>query len=315
VIVLTCGGDADATFWNGVVAELAPRFRVLVWDPAGVGRSDPPYDSCYTIERFGGDLDAVLALAEGRPALLVGHGAGALATLALCEKKPALLCRQIAGLALIDTPLPPEAGRLAALYDALLGVDMWFSPVVGLMNWASYFNGSAHLLVRAFAFGVRPARAELDLVARMYARQSPEVRAKGLQAARDWRRTPGAIAVRAPVLVLSSGNAGAAGPEAIEAVRHATPAPDVEVLEIGGALGPVEAPEACAAAIARHADRVFACVDARRQAREAERLRARSPVWSVAAEPASWEREESDDRPAAEAAPLGRIASYTIGHA
>jgi hypothetical protein len=190
------------------------------------------------------------------------------------------------------------------------------------MNWSSYANGSAHMLARTAGFGAPPTRTQLELVARMQARQSPGVRAKLLQAARAWRRSPTCIAVRTPVLVLS----GRAEPdvecpgrrEALARVLRATPEPVFETLETAGTLGPIEAPQACAEAIERHAGRVFAAVEARRAACESERLRARSPVWSVAAEPASWARDATEDRvdaPEAGSTPGGPIASYVIGHA
>jgi hypothetical protein len=100
---------------------------------------------------------------------------------------------------------------------------------------------------------------------------------------------------------------------------RATPEPVFQTLQGAGTLGPIEAPAAWAEAIARHAEQVFELAETKRKAREADRLRARSPIWSVAAEPASWERDPPVDREERALDPgvglRGPTASYVIGHA
>jgi pimeloyl-ACP methyl ester carboxylesterase len=213
-VVLAPGWGIDAAEFYYLTRSLANRFRLITWDPRGLAESRGPSDDCYALERMVDDLDAVLSLAERRPALLVGHSLGGM--LILMHQR---LCvtgndGRILGLVLANTtdcnPLAATtAGRLmqairGPVLTPLLYSSIWLSPLVRIMNWLSYLNGSAHLTAAWAGFAGTQTRGQLDYAARLGARLSPAVVARGYLAAfrYDESRTPETI--RAPVLVITA---------------------------------------------------------------------------------------------------------------
>jgi pimeloyl-ACP methyl ester carboxylesterase len=315
-IVLTCGWGFDRSMWAGVVQALQDRFRVLVWDPPGVGRSGGPFDNHYSVGRFADDLGAVLTLARGRPALLVGHGLGALAVLELYRRgRPG----GIAGVALLNaaaaSPIDTsgEAGLLRRLrkplIEPLLELDVLFSPLVRLAALASYLNGAAHLVARSAAFGTDPPRHAVDRAARMATGQAPSVQARALRAALARRDgDPGVVST--PLLVVAGGRDALVDAEACRRTAEAAPDGAFLVLEDAGHAGPLEAPEAYAAVISAHARKAFGRAAALKA--HAETLRARAAFTGVPPEPRSWSGSDPEaDEDRREPPPGGDLSAST----
>ncbi|WP_197379800.1 SDR family oxidoreductase [Mycolicibacterium mengxianglii] len=81
-LVLTHGWPDSHVLWDGVVALLADKFRLIRYDNRGVGGSSVPKPvSAYTMERFADDLEAVIAaVSPDRPVHILGHDWGSVAT-------------------------------------------------------------------------------------------------------------------------------------------------------------------------------------------------------------------------------------------
>src|ERR1700758_991996 len=80
-VVLAHGWTETLRFWAYVTRDLTARgIRVVAYDLRGHGESDPAEGGAYAIERFGDDLEAVLAvcLPEGARAVVGGHSLGAM---------------------------------------------------------------------------------------------------------------------------------------------------------------------------------------------------------------------------------------------
>jgi pimeloyl-ACP methyl ester carboxylesterase len=279
-IVLTCGWGFDRSLWAGVIAALKNDYRVLVWDPPGVGRSGRPFDNVYSAERFAGDLGAVVVLADGRAALVVGHGLGALAVLELFRGGPP---KGVAGAVLLnaaaESPLDAAAEskllrRLRRpLLEPLLHLDVWLSPLVQLGAWASYLNGTAQLAARS-VFGLNPSREVVDRAAFVASAQSPGVQARALKEA--LKRVEDPAAVSKPLLVVAGGRDVLVAPDACRRTAEAAPEGSFVLLEQAGHAGPLEAPAVYAQAIAEHARKAFGRSAAIRTHAETLRARAKS---------------------------------------
>ncbi len=74
-VVLVMGLGGDSTAWPFQLAALAPRYRVLVFDNRGAGRSDAP-DIPYTTRGMAGDLLGLLDALGVERAHLVGLSLG-----------------------------------------------------------------------------------------------------------------------------------------------------------------------------------------------------------------------------------------------
>jgi pimeloyl-ACP methyl ester carboxylesterase len=98
-------GEPGSLAWAGVMPLVAPQARVMAYDRAGIGASDPV--SPLTLAVQVDDLAAVAGQAGG-PCVLVGHSWGALLAQLVALRHPEL----VAGLVLVD---PAEEKLLAAL--------------------------------------------------------------------------------------------------------------------------------------------------------------------------------------------------------
>ena len=120
-IVMTHGWGCDSTEWFYPKKHLAGRFRLILWDEPGLGLSKKPDNNDYRLEKLAADLEAVLAFAGDRPAVLVGHSIGGMITLTFCKLFPESLGRRVAGLVLAHTSYtnPVRTTKMAALYTAI----------------------------------------------------------------------------------------------------------------------------------------------------------------------------------------------------
>jgi pimeloyl-ACP methyl ester carboxylesterase len=114
VVVLESGmGEPGTLAFAAVIPEIAERVRVIAYDRAGVGSSDP--NPTLTVRSQVDDLAAVVA-AAGAPCVLAGHSWGGLLVQLMAVRAPDL----IAGLVLIDpadeiywSQLPAEIRELS----------------------------------------------------------------------------------------------------------------------------------------------------------------------------------------------------------
>jgi pimeloyl-ACP methyl ester carboxylesterase len=113
-VVFEAGGGADSSVWAQIVPQVqALGLRTLVYDRAGLGRSEPR-PGPYGVERDVLDLRSLLDRCgvDGR-VLVVSHSYGGFVTLLTAAEEP-----RVAGLVLVDANVPGYFTR--ARLDALL---------------------------------------------------------------------------------------------------------------------------------------------------------------------------------------------------
>jgi pimeloyl-ACP methyl ester carboxylesterase len=306
-IVLTHAWGQDRTAWAETVRELSKRWRVIVWDLPGLGRSSRPYDGAYSLDRLAEDLRLVLLATGCRQALLVGHSIGGMAVLTLCRDRPEMLGRDVAGVALLNCGCrsPIETGAASTflrtveqpLLIPLCRLCVWLSPLFHLAAWAGYLNGTSQLIVRGMGFGDDPGREAIEHAALLQTRHAPSVQAKGLLAMLRWNapRAPEMIAV--PTLVVAGGRDLAVRPHAAREIADAAPMSEFVLVEPAGHAGPMEQAEAYHHALARHAEAVFARADRTARAMHADVLRRREDIPAFRPEPErpSWAPAADDE--------------------
>jgi pimeloyl-ACP methyl ester carboxylesterase len=86
-IVLAHGWTEALRLWIYQIAQLSGDFRIVAYDQRGHGRSEPARDGDYSLERFGDDVESVLAacVPSGERAVFVGHSLGAMSLAAWAE--------------------------------------------------------------------------------------------------------------------------------------------------------------------------------------------------------------------------------------
>ena len=155
VVIVPALGD-NVLLWMRVQHELAPEMRVVVYDRAGIGWSDPPPRRARTIDEAAGDLRRLLDSAGIQPPyILVGHSAGGVIARRLAAQRPGA----VAGMVLIDSSHEQQASRR--------GVHGW--PY----DRAAYLKRAAKRQLRIL--GARRAAAALGLLRQLDADIASEV--------------------------------------------------------------------------------------------------------------------------------------------
>ena len=119
VALLLHGTGASTHSWRALMPLLAQRFTVIAPDLPGQGFSVPAPSSTFSIEGMAAALAALLSALDVRPALVIGHSAGAALAARMC----------------LDGSLSPQ--RLVSINGALLPLGGFagqvFSPLARLM--------------------------------------------------------------------------------------------------------------------------------------------------------------------------------------
>ncbi|HLO62166.1 MAG TPA: alpha/beta hydrolase [Azonexus sp.] len=214
VAILTHGWALDSTAWYYIRKQLAPHYRLVLWDLPGLGRSTAPPDGRYTVARLAEDLGRVIDKFAKEPVTLVGHSIGGMMILTLCRLHPELLKERVKGIVFMDTthvwPLKTVIGggllRVLRwpLIEPLLWLTVFLWPLVWLMNWQSYLNGSAHLINRLTALSGDVTRGQLEFATRYNVKDNPSVVAKGLLAVLRWDESETPAGISVPTLVITA---------------------------------------------------------------------------------------------------------------
>ncbi|PXW31628.1 UNVERIFIED_CONTAM: non-heme chloroperoxidase [Williamsia faeni] len=103
-VVLVHGFAVSARYWNPQINGLAGRFRVITYDQRGHGRSELGSETTVN-EHLGQDLSAVLehTVADGRPAVVVGHSMGGMSVMSWAAQYPSEVGRYARSIVLAGT--------------------------------------------------------------------------------------------------------------------------------------------------------------------------------------------------------------------
>lgn len=248
-IIMTHGWGPNSTVWYYAKRQLSDRFRVIVWDLPGLGKSSKPKNNDYSLEKYARDLEAVVALA-GKPAILLGHSLGGMSTLTFCRLFPEQLGHQVAGLVLVDTTYtnPVKTSILSRflravqkpLLEPLLYLTIMLSPLVWLMNWLSYLNGSLYINVELSGFTGNETRGQLNFAALSSALGWPAVLARGTLAMFNYDETQTLSAINVPVLIIVGASDIATVPAASIRMKAELPNSRLATLNPGGHMSLME---------------------------------------------------------------------------
>ena len=249
-VIMTHGWGCNSTEWFYPKKNLANRFRLILWDLPGLGLSKKPDNNDYRLEKLAADLNAVLAFAGDRPAVLVGHSIGGMITLSLCKFFPESLERRVAGLVLAHTSYtnPVRTTKMASLYTAIekpviipllyLTIALW--PLVWLMNWMSYLNGSAHRSTHKDSFAGTETRGQLDFCARFMPHARPDVLARGMLGMLGYDAASTLPKIPVPTLVVVGDQDATTLPEAGQFISRGVPKAKLSTLSPAKHLGLIE---------------------------------------------------------------------------
>ena len=267
ILVLTHGWGVNSTEWYYAKRHLSDHFRLIVWDLPGLGLSGQPNDHDFALEKMASELRAVLQLAEGRRAVFVGHSIGGMINLTFCRLYPDLLGSEVAGIVRVDTTYTnpvrttKNAGFSLAIQkpvaEPILHAMIPLSPVMRVLNWLSYQNGSAQLYNAHSSFAGSETRGQVDFVSQFQYRSSPAVVARGTLAMFHWDATPVLPRVNTPVLILVGGQDTTTVPTASERMQQSIPDAHLRRINPSAHYSLLEQNQAVDAAIAQFASNVL----------------------------------------------------------
>jgi pimeloyl-ACP methyl ester carboxylesterase len=267
-LVLTHGWGMNTAEWYYVKKALADRFRLMVWDLRGMGRTSRPPGRDYRLETMAGDLDAVLARAGAERAILVGHSIGGMVTLTFCRLFAAALRDRVAGIVLVDTTYtnPVRTTTASGFFTAiqqpvlvpLLHLVTWLSLPIWGMNWLSYQNGTAHLISALTGFGGSQTRGQLEFVTRVSNHASPAALARGVLAMFRYDATAALPGIDVPALVVTGDKDRVLVPETSARMHDALAAAELVSLAPAGHMSLLERHEPFVDAVAAFAERCAA---------------------------------------------------------
>jgi pimeloyl-ACP methyl ester carboxylesterase len=266
-IVLTHGSGANRTSWYYVIRSLSERYQVVVWDMPGLGHSQKPQRGDYSLERHAQDLEAVLGVAGGQPAVLVGHSMGGMVVLTFCRLFPHHLGTRVRALGLVDTSYTNPAHTTTAggfiraiqkpMLEPLLHVIAWTAPVAWLMSWLGYLNGTSHLLGMVFGFAGSQTRGQLDLATRYNPLAWPGVLARETLAMFRYDATSVLSTIPVPTLVFTGDLDRMIVPETAGFMAAAVPGARLARLAPAGHMAVFERQEELVSDLAKLADEVL----------------------------------------------------------
>lgn len=88
-VVLSAGLGGSGHYWESQLPALRERYRVLVYDHFGTGRSGGEIPEYYTVADMADELEAMLVTADAGRVHLVGHALGGLIGIELARGRGA----------------------------------------------------------------------------------------------------------------------------------------------------------------------------------------------------------------------------------
>jgi pimeloyl-ACP methyl ester carboxylesterase len=212
-VILTHGWGTNSREWSYLMREWGNRFRVIVWDLPGLGRSTRPSNNDYLLEKMAEDLKAVIEFSGEGEVVLVGHSIGGMIMLTLSKLHPELIGSRVQRMVIAHSSYtnPLRTAFLGSVLKALenpvikplLYLQIGLSPLVWLMNWMSYLNGSIHNSLGLTGFAGTESREQLDFVASFSPRESPAVLARGCLGMCEYDASNVLKEISVPVVVFS----------------------------------------------------------------------------------------------------------------
>jgi pimeloyl-ACP methyl ester carboxylesterase len=212
-ILFVHGWNATSAEWYYQRKRLADKYRLVLIDLAGLGKSVRPSNKDFSLLKMADDVQAVIDHANLKNVILYGHSIGGMIILTLCTKV-ARSTDNIRGLILEHTTYTNPTRTIlfnkffSAIQKPVLEPLCWImialSPVFWLSKWMSYLNGNLLLSTRFITFTGTQTPTQLDFISRLSAMAPPAVFARGVLGMFRYDVTNEIESLRIPTLILAA---------------------------------------------------------------------------------------------------------------
>lgn len=144
-LVLISGLGGDRTFWSASVERLSPRFRVIVFDTRGIGKSDAPREP-YTMEQFADDLAGLLDAIGIERAHVLGFSMGGNIALAFALRYPERVDKLVlaSSFAVMNKQARLFLDAVLSVYEGGATSKMMFDLIAPWLFSASFLDAPAN---------------------------------------------------------------------------------------------------------------------------------------------------------------------------
>lgn len=172
-VVLSAGLGGSHSYWASQLPALIGRYRVLVYDHFGTGRSPGQLPDSYSVADMAAELDALLAQQAPGPVHFIGHALGGLIGLELARRSP----QRLASLLLINAWAEPNehSRRCFSVRRKLLqsaGAEAYLEAQPLFLYPPVWIAGNSEWLEQEFAHALENFPAGDNLLRRMAALQA-----------------------------------------------------------------------------------------------------------------------------------------------
>ncbi len=170
VVILSAGLGGSGAFFAPQMEALAARFRVVLYDHRGTGRSDRDLPSPYSVADMAQDMASVIDALGGAAGHVVGHAAGGLAGLQLALNSPS----QVLSLTVVNGWSRPDPHiarcfrtRISLLNDS--GPEAWVHAQPLFLYPADWISENAARLAEEEAHHLAGFQGRDNMLARIHA--------------------------------------------------------------------------------------------------------------------------------------------------
>jgi pimeloyl-ACP methyl ester carboxylesterase len=256
-LLFTHGWGADHQDWSYAIQSLGNKFNTVAWDLPGLGKSTVAPD--YEMKTLATDLDSVVSTIGG-PVIIVGHSIGGILNIEYARQFPEKMGNQVKGFVQVNTtytnPVQTKKGAETSMklqkpiYEPLLHLITWSSPVARGLAWMAYQSGLAHIQLAKQSFAGNETWEQLDHMASYAYRSSPGVIAQGVLGMLHWDGTDVLPNITVPTLIISGNQDATTLPWASDKMERGIAKANRLAVEGAAHLGPVEQHKVYADAIA-----------------------------------------------------------------
>jgi pimeloyl-ACP methyl ester carboxylesterase len=249
-IIFVHGMNANSKNWYYQRKYFEKRYRLIMMDLAGLGKSTRPSNKDFSLSKMASDLNAVIEHSGAKEPILWGHSMGGMTILTLLAKDKKQLAQPVKGIILEHTTYTNPVKTIlfhkvmTAIQKPILEPLCWImvalSPIIWISRWMSYLNGSTHIMTKLLTFAGTQTSRQLEFSALLSTLAPPSVMARGCLAMFRYDVTKELPSIKVPALIIAANKDRLTRPRASEYMREHLPDAELVTVKPGNHQGLLE---------------------------------------------------------------------------